>query len=134
MATKRDLLAVHETVSEFDGLEEQKCRHMTSLCPDQCGHGGTTAVFSILKYLKYEKPGKYGDEKRDKYYNRITDSVESTGLTPDVKNVLDGLKAGDCVLLSWNHDYVHTQGCSSPERPITKLVKITREEANQLMV
>ena len=129
MTSKRDLLSKHETVAKFDGLEQQQCFFMTSFCPDECGHGGSNAVFTIIKYLNYEKKGEYGDEKGDQYHVRVTDSVESTGLTPQVKKILESLNKGDYVLLSWNHDYVHTEGCSSPERPITKLVKISKEDA-----
>ena len=50
----RELLSVHKTVATFDGVKEQKCLHKTSLCPDQCDHGGTTATFSIKKVSKYE--------------------------------------------------------------------------------
>jgi len=46
--------------------------------------------------------------------------------------VLDALQAGDYVLLSWNHDYVTRGGCSSPERPITELTKITEQEATDM--
>lgn len=130
--TTRDLLSLHETVAKFDGLETQQCFFMTSLCPNECGHGGVNAVFSIKKYLRYEKPGQYGDKKSDKYYVRISHEVETTGLTPERKQVLDSLKAGDFVLLSWNHDYVHKEGCSYPERPVTKLEKITDDEANKM--
>ena len=129
---RRDLLSKHETVAKFDGLVEQQCFFMTSFCPDQCNHGGTTGVFTILKYLKYEKPGEYGDSKTDKYHVKVKATVESTGLTPQVKEVFDSLDIGDYVLLSWNHDYVHTNGCSSPERPITKLEKISKEQAETL--
>ena len=45
----RELLSEHKTVATFDGLTEKKCFHRTSLCPDQCGHGGTIATFSIKK-------------------------------------------------------------------------------------
>ena len=130
--SQRDLLSKHETVAKFEGLNEQQCFFRTSLCPDRCNHGGTVGVFLIVKYLNYEKPGKYGDPKKDKYHVRIKDNIESTGLTADVKNILDGLGAGDFVLLSWNHDYVHSNGCSSPERPITKLENISKEEAESL--
>ena len=51
MAT-RELLSVHKTVATFDGLTEQKCFHRTALCPDQCGHGGTIATFSIQKVVQ----------------------------------------------------------------------------------
>ena len=131
--TTRDLLSLHETVAQFDGLEQQQCFFMTALCPDECGHGGTNAVFSILQYLKYEKPGEYGDPKSDKYFVRVTQDVEVTGLIPERKQVLDSLQTGDYVLLNWNHDYVHNQGSSFPERPITKLVKISADEAKQLI-
>ena len=48
MAT-RELLSIHKTVATFDGLTEQQCLFRTALCPNECGHGGTTATFSIKK-------------------------------------------------------------------------------------
>ncbi|XP_066917699.1 uncharacterized protein [Clytia hemisphaerica] len=129
---KRDLLSKHETVATFGGLEDMRCRHLTGRCPDRCGHGGIIAVFPVVKYLNYEKPGEYGDKKQENYRVRPSDPVEKSGLTPERKAVLEGLKSGDYVLLSWNHDYVHTGGCSSPQRPITKLVKISKEEADEM--
>ena len=131
--SRRDLLSKHETVAKFDGPKQQRCLFKTSLCPDRCGHGGTTGIFSIIKYLSYEKPGQYGDPKKVKYHVRVNDIVESTGLTPQVKVVYDDLREGELVLLSWNHDYVHTNGCSSPQRPITKLLKISKEEAEKML-
>ena len=50
MAT-RELLSVHKTVATFDGLTEQQCLFRTALCPNECGHGGTTATFSIKKVI-----------------------------------------------------------------------------------
>ena len=44
---QRDLLSLHKTNAEFQGKKELQCRHMTMLCPDQCGHGGTIASFKI---------------------------------------------------------------------------------------
>ncbi len=128
----RDLLSKHETVATFGGFEDRPCRHLTSRCPDRCGHGGTLAVFPIIKYLNYEKPGEYGDEKKAKFYVRPDRVEEASGLTTERKAVLESLKSGDYVLLSWNHDYVHTKGCSSPQRPINKLVKISKEEADKI--
>jgi len=130
----RDLLSKHETVATFGGLEEKRCRHKTSFCPDRCRHGGTVAVFHVIKYLNYEKTGKYGDQKQEKFkfFVRPSDSVEISGLTPERRSVLESLKGGDHVLLSWNHDYVHTEGCSSPQRPITKLIKISKEDADEM--
>ena len=53
MAT-RELLSVHKTVATFDGLTEQQCLFRTALCPNECGHGGTTATFSIKKVCSYK--------------------------------------------------------------------------------
>ena len=133
MSVQRDLLSVHETVATYDGQVNQTCFFMTSLCPDRCGHGGKTEVFTIIKYLKYEKPGEYGDPRSDKYHVRQSDPLDHTGLTDDRKDVLKGLVTGDYVLLSWNHDYVHRGGCSSPERPMTKLEKLSKEDAEKYL-
>ncbi|NP_001267848.1 flp protein [Hydra vulgaris] len=128
--TTRDLLSLHETVSRFEGIVEQPCFFLTSLCPDNCGHGGSTAVFAIQEYLNYEKPGEYGDPKSEKYHVRLKDSKEATGLTKERLDLLKSLVIGDIVLLSWNHDYVHKEGCSYPERPITKLVRFEHDTAS----
>ena len=81
------------------------------------------------QYLHYEKPGKYGDKESKKYHVRPKEDLEQSGMTEEIKSAFDALQAGDNVLLSWNHDYVTRGGCSSPERPITELKKITAEEA-----
>lgn len=129
--TTRDLLSAHKTVAQLKGIEKKPCFFRTSLCPNQCGHGGDVAIFVIKKYLFYEKPGQYGDKQAQLYHVKSSESVERTGLTPEKKDIFDSLVPGDFVLLSWNHDYVHTQGCSAPQRPITELIKITEEEANK---
>lgn len=126
------LLSLHKTVATFGGINERKCFARTAGCPDQCNHGGEFAKFSIKKYLHYEKLGKYGDGKTEEYYVRVNDDAELNGLTLERKSVLDGLKVGDYVLLSWNHDYVNRNKVSSPERPITELIKISKEEANKM--
>jgi len=126
---QRDLLSLHKTIAEFEGLKELQCRHMTMLCPDQCGHGGTIAKFKIKNYVHYEKPGEYGDEKSTDFAVKLSDSEAATGLTPDRRSALNALAPGDEVALEWRHDYVTTEfegGCSSssPQRPITHLAKL----------
>ena len=64
---KRELLSKHDTVAEFVKTEDSPCRFKTSLCPDQCDHGGKVAVFKIIRYLDYQKPGQYGDAKADTF-------------------------------------------------------------------
>jgi len=126
MDTTRDLLSLHETVSQFSGLQEKRCLYKTSLCPDRCNHGGTIAIFTILKYLKYDKPGKYGDARSKKYH------IRSSEVGEHFKTVFDILKLDDYVLLHWNHDYVHRGGSSFPERPMTELKLITKEGADSM--
>lgn len=60
-----ELLSDHVAEAEFTGMIHRKCRFLTSLCPDKCDHARDFAVFRIVKYLDYRKPGKYGDEKQE---------------------------------------------------------------------
>ena len=60
--------------AEFTGIIHRKCRFLTSLCPDKCDHARDFAVFRIVKYLDYRKPGKYGDEKQDQLMVDVTDA------------------------------------------------------------
>jgi hypothetical protein len=131
-ADKVELLSTHETVAEFTGIEYRACRGATSRCPENCGSSGEYAVFTIVKYLKYEKPGKYGDaEAKDKRI-RISDYHKKPAGDPKLNAIIKELKQGDQVLLSWDHNYVTkkyktgTTG-SFPERPITKLEKTDKE-------
>ena len=45
---------------------------------------------------------------------------------------IKSLAEGDWVKLSWVHEYVHDDGSSFPERPVTSLEKITAEEGEAL--
>lgn len=126
---ERKLLSSHDTIATFSGLKEQRCMGRTALCPDRCGHSGTLATFSIVKYLDYQKPGQYGDPQA-KTFSFLIDKAK-----PDL---LNGLQAGDTVQLVWRHDYVTRtdaagRGGSAPERPIVKIQKLTKEEAEALI-
>ena len=132
----RELLAEHETIAKLSKVEFRKCMGRTSLCPDQCGHSGNFATFDITTYLSYKKPGQYGDEKTKSYLFQIDDNLKNPKLTKEMAEAVNALQPGDTVLLSWRHDYVTRKegGGSSkfPDRPLTKLQKITPEEAEQL--
>ena len=130
---KRELLSMHETVSVFEGVRFQRCMGRTALCPDKCGHGGNFAVFKIAKYLKYEKPGQYGDDKAAKYEFMTSDSAGGRKIGEKMFKMVSSLKPGDTVLLSWRHDYVTQNGCSYPERTVTFVKKLTPEEAATLL-
>ena len=69
-----ELLSDHVAEAEFTGIIHRKCRFLTSLCPDKCDHARDFAVFRIVKYLDYRKPGKYGDEKQDQLMVDVTDA------------------------------------------------------------
>lgn len=129
----RDLLALHVTVCRFEGIEQQVCRGMTSLCPDHCGSSGRFAKFTVLTYLAYAKPGEYGDPKQTTFQIQIDDTQGKSKLPAELAGKIAALKAGDSVLLAWRHDYVHRDGASFPERPITMLDPITAKDARQLI-
>ena len=131
-AEKRELLAKQETVAEFTGLKFQKCRGLTSLCPDKCGNSGNVAKFRIIKYLVYEKPGQYGDPQVTEFLTQVDDNLGNLKLPQEQVELLRALKPGDFVRLAWRHDYVTKDGASSPERPLTKVEKLTEAAAAKL--
>lgn len=128
---KTTLLSSHMTIARFDGLKDHQCRGLTTLCPDKCGDSGKLAAFTITKYLKYTKPGEYGDPEQKNFMIMYENTLGKSQLTPEEKELVTTLKPGDPVLLCWNHNYVTDEatGSSYPERPITVLKKLTPEEA-----
>lgn len=128
---KTSLLSSHMTIARFDGLKDHQCRGMTALCPDKCGDSGKMAVFTITKYMKYTKPGEYGDPEQKNFMVMYENTLGKSQLSPEEKELVSTLKPGDPVLLCWNHNYVTDEatGSSYPERPLTVLKKLTPEEA-----
>ena len=120
---KVELLAKHETLVVFEGSQFRLCRGRTARCPKQCGHSGEFANFRIVEYLKYEKPGKYGEGKQKSKLIQVSDFDKKPKGDPKLLAVVKNLKQGDRVLLNWRHDYVNRNGSSFPVRPITKLEK-----------
>lgn len=47
----------------------------SDLCPDRCGHSGKLATFAIVKYLRYEKPGEFGDPRQEQFLVLIEDNM-----------------------------------------------------------
>jgi hypothetical protein len=130
---KRELLAKHETLAVFEGVNYRLCRGLTSRCPKQCGDSGEFASFGVKKYLKYEKPGEYGDPKQETFLVQVSDYDKLPKGDSKILKTVKSLKKGDYVLLSWNHDYVTKAGTSSPERPIVKLEKIGQAKVKELL-
>lgn len=129
----RELLAEHETVAQFTGVAFRKCLGRTGLCPDKCGSSGDFASFKILGYVLYKKTGEYGDPMQDNFMFQVEDNMKNPKVTPELRATITGLRKDDYVLLSWKHEYVTKEGSSSPERPVTKVSKITKEDAEKLL-
>lgn len=132
-ANGRKMLSKHETVAQFIGITEHKCMGMTALCPDRCGQSGDLATFRIVKYLAYEKPGQYGDEKQKKFQFLVQDNLKNLKVSGETKAAIDALKPGDYVRLDWQHDYVSKDGANYPERTVTQIKRLTKEEAEKLV-
>ena len=130
---RRELLANHETLAVFDGVNYRLCMGRTARCPKQCGDSGEFASFGIRKYLKYEKLGQYGDPEQKSFLVQVSDYDKKPKGDPKILETVRRLKKGDYVLLSWHHDYVTKEGTSSPERPIVKLEKIDKAHAEKLL-
>ena len=128
----RELLSNHETVAVLDGISYRLCRGRTALCPKDCGDSGEFASFSIQKYLRYEKPGQYGDPQQESFLVQVSDYDKKPKGDPRILETVRGLTPGDHVLLSWRHEYVTRQGSSFPERPVVKLEKIEPAKAAEL--
>lgn len=117
-----EVLSTHHTDAVFKGTVKRPCRHMTAECPDRCNHGGTAAQFTITRYLKYEKPGKYGDAKT-KEFNIM---LKIPDMTQEQIQQINKIQPGTPVKLNWEHRYItctYPNGTSSkfPRRVITLL-------------
>mgnify|MGYP000399979479 CR=1 FL=1 len=113
-----ELLSDHVAEAEFTGIIHRKCRFLTSLCPDKCDHARDFAVFRIVKYLDYRKPGKYGDEKQDQLMVDVNPAHKPILQSADILKKISALKPGDKVVLHWAHYYMHRNSSSFPERPV----------------
>lgn len=122
------LLSSHSTVAEFAGIKEHRCMGRTALCPDNCGDSGSLAVFKIISYIDYQKPGKYGDPKSAKFQILIEDNKGNVKIDKKIIATIKELKAGDTVTLKWNHDYVTKNSSTFPVRTIVELTKEVSEE------
>lgn len=111
----RELLSFHDAIATYEGSKINKCRHMTALCPDKCGHTKTVATFKVVKYNKYEKKGEYGDPKADMFITAIED------MPKEFVDKLEKMKKGDVVRIVWKHEYVKDNGNMYPERTLQEL-------------
>lgn len=122
-----ETLSVHRTLARYEGTVDQPCRFMTSECPNRCDHGGRYAVFAIVEYTDYEKPGKYGDAKQERFLVRVAhkDGLPDAETPEALRKVIEGLRPGQVVGLDWAHVYVTdpASGSKWPERVVTRLAE-----------
>ena len=121
--TRETMYAYSAQSATFVGSRHQPCRFRTSLCPHACGHATNVYTFELdtldvrkneaSKNAKWVTPVKSGDQ----HMVGEADFHDFTG-------VAQSLSAGQKVLLEWSHDYVTKNGCSGPDRPVTKLVAL----------
>merc|ERR1712167_31605 len=124
--TSRELLSKHVCVATFSGVEAGR-EPMLRIYPPQPAK--QWATFAIESYEEYEKPGKYGDEKTEKFAF-VPDEQ------PDWAELVASLAAGDRVKIAWLHEYVtreepgegdnegKTFTSKYPERIVTQLEKL----------
>jgi hypothetical protein len=129
----RKTLSEHDTVAVFDGTRARQCMGLTTLCPNDCGHSGTMASFTIKGYVRYVKDGEYGDPKTNRFMFLVEDNKKNLKVSKEIADTVTSLKPGDLVCLKWKHDYVTKDRSSFPERPITQIQKLTAEEAEKMM-
>ncbi|MEG1552848.1 MAG: hypothetical protein RR982_01385 [Kiritimatiellia bacterium] len=123
-AIRGEVLSTHKTDAIYRGTQDQPCRHLTSLCPNRCDHGGKLAKFDIVRYSKYERPGQYGDPRQKQFLLRVAhkDGTPDESLPLALRETLSKLTVGQRVELSWKHVYVtDANGSKFPERIITEL-------------
>ena len=122
--SKEEVLAINEVIATFTKIEHVPCHFMTALCPDRCDHATDAAIFKVDEYLKYEKPGKYGDDKVEEFAWDLKPSADANKLHPEYVEQVKALKPGQKVKLNWTHFYVDDGCCQSPERRVTFFEKI----------
>ena len=138
VSREEQLLSRHRTVARLAALQHQPCRFRTSLCPNDCGHGGTVARFDVVRYLEYAKePGQqYGDPQQAAHHVRLGAGAAGSEAQPlaGLDDAIRALPLGTLVRLDWDHNYVTTTWAGggvgkSPERPVTRLEAFADEAA-----
>eukprot|EP00928_Gymnodinium_smaydae_P026304 TRINITY_DN20703_c0_g2_i1.p1 TRINITY_DN20703_c0_g2~~TRINITY_DN20703_c0_g2_i1.p1 ORF type:complete len:389 (+),score=80.30 TRINITY_DN20703_c0_g2_i1:39-1205(+) len=127
---KRDTLAKHSVRATFVGLREGR-EGMLRVFPPRPAK--TWAFFRIDEYIEHQQMGQYG--KKLEVGKEFGFAIEDA-LSSEQKRTIFGqgglLHPDDAVELAWNHDYVttadaHGGEASMPERPLTKLIKISSD-------
>lgn len=117
---EREVLSRHETIARYLGVRVSDNRHLKVLNPPP----STSYRFEIEEYLAYEKPGRFGDAKKD------AAGFDEKEQKEEIIEKLKTLEEGDKVSLIWTHDYVKKsdgrRSSSAPERVIEEVEKIEK--------
>jgi len=131
------LLSRHRTVARLSALQQQPCRFRTAQCPNECGHGGSVAVFEVVRYLEYHKEAgqQYGDPQQALHHVKLGAGAGSEAQAlAGLGEAIRALPLGAPVRLDWDHIYVTTSWAGGgvgkgPERPVTRLEAFADEAA-----
>ena len=122
---ERETMASYVGTAEFLEKRHQPCRHLTTLCPNECGHATDVYVFKIITL-----DAKANELSSHTKWITLVGAGETVLIgAKDLgvfRAVADELAPHTIVHLQWNHDYVTTTepsggSASGPERPVTGL-------------
>ena len=119
---KIDILAKHDVLATFLGIEHRGCMFKTADCPDKCEHPADLAIFNVIEYKNYELLGQYGDEKQEQIYVEVTKPVYHQD--PKIAEICKKLKKGQKVRLVYHHLYVNDGFNQRPERPVISITEV----------
>jgi hypothetical protein len=91
---KNEFSTYHTFKAVFKGIEYNKCRGRTAMCPIDCGSSGNFATFKILKYEKLEGDGLTRREQLKKYTIKTSDYHKNSINDPNTK-FINKLKRND---------------------------------------
>lgn len=112
----RTLTAKHKTLAEFSVVTQiSECDEDTPLCPEECLHQGTFALFHIQKSLGYKEidsraggPWEIGKTFHLQLKNVKDEFVQGV----ELYEIINFVRRGDILKLHWN-EYLVQQGDNS---------------------
>ncbi len=118
-------LACNTVTAVYEDTIELPCRHLTSECPERCGHAQRIARFRVVENLGYSRSGEYGDDKLEPGVSFAVDMKNDVeGQQSGVQQLVRELRPGDAVRLTIRHYYVTGQRAHYPVRPVTAIERV----------
>jgi hypothetical protein len=93
---KNEFSTYHKFKAVFKGIDYNKCKGRTAMCPIDCGNSGNFATFKKLKYEKLEGDGLARREQLKKYTIKTSNYYKDSFDDPNTK-FIDKLKLNDVV-------------------------------------